>query len=216
MSKEEYFYILRKEKTSDDDREFIRKMYGDNEAEKCGDTIHYSFLNKNGKLLYGGAFHRHNGKLSYSPTFGMGYMPHGEMIQYIERIENGEEEVIVPDPNIIFHEIDFLIEIDGNPDCHIVFERHSMRRTNRLELWTSGIINEKMPIGHRFNTTLIPTYENKCGIEREITDGEKYEVQLEVKEKFQGRAAGMWLNEYHIFMEIVNCDKELPFKKIEE
>ena len=216
MSKEDYYYILRKERTSDVDREFIRKMYGDDEAEKCGDTIHYSFLNKNGKRLFGSAFHRHNGELCYSSTFGSGYMSHDEMIQYIERIENGEEEVIVPDPNIIFHEIHFLVEIDGNPDCHIVFERHSMRRTNRLELWTSGIINEKMPIGHRFNTTLIPIYENKCGIEREITNGEKYEVQLEVKEKFQGIAAGMWLNEFHIFMEIVDCNKELPFKKIEE
>ena len=101
MSNEDYYYIIRKERTSDVDREFIRKMYGDDEAEKCGDTIHYSFLNKNGKRLFGSAFHRHNGELCYSSTFGMGYMPHGEMIQFIERIENGEEEVIVPDPNII-------------------------------------------------------------------------------------------------------------------
>ena len=66
-----------------------------------------------------------------------------------------------------------------------------------------------------FRSRIIPVEEIKV-IEREITNGEKYEVQLEVKEKFRGRAAGMWLNEYHIFMEIVDCDKELPFKKIEE
>lgn len=68
MSNEDYFYILRKERTSDEDREFIRKMYGDDEAKKCGDTIHYSFLNKNGKRLFGSAFHRHNGELCYSCT----------------------------------------------------------------------------------------------------------------------------------------------------
>ena len=29
MSNEEYFYIIRKERTSDEDGEFIRKMYGE-------------------------------------------------------------------------------------------------------------------------------------------------------------------------------------------
>lgn len=216
MCEEEHYYIIRKERTSDVDREFIRGMYGDEEAEKCGDTIHYSFLNKNRERLFGSAFHRHHGELYYSSTFGMGYMPHDDMVKYIIMIENGEEEVIVPDPDVIFHEIHFEVYSEGQPKRYMVYQRDALRRTNHLELWTSGEVNEKMPIGFIWNATLIPIEENKCGIHRVINDGEKYEVQLEVKNSFRGRAAGMWLNEYHIFMEIIKCDKELPFKKIEE